>query len=125
MLLSQPITLPPQSAHRTNAANRTTERCPSPNDTAFQILRILGRYSLGDEKDDATTAASVAPFASLVMKHVVAERVIPMVLPAFPYKSINRVDKVLGAEPDLGKSLHWPDSRRSAETSGIFMPQVP
>lgn len=28
-----------------------------------------------------------------------------MVLPAFPYKSINRVDKVLGPEPDLGEEL--------------------
>ncbi|KAF4537728.1 Pyoverdine biosynthesis [Lasiodiplodia theobromae] len=28
-----------------------------------------------------------------------------MVLPSFPWKSINRVDKVLGTEPDLGEEL--------------------
>ncbi|KAK7718196.1 hypothetical protein SLS57_006071 [Botryosphaeria dothidea] len=28
-----------------------------------------------------------------------------MVLPSFPWKSINRIDKVLGTEPDLGEEL--------------------
>lgn len=105
MLLSQPITLLPQSSHHSHALNGTLERCPLPKDVAFRILYVLGKYSLGEEKDDATIVASAAPFASLVMEHVSAGRTIPMVLPAFPYKSINRVDKVLGPEPDLGEEL--------------------
>lgn len=46
-----------------------------------------------------------AVFSPRIKRHVVAACKIPMVLPAFPAKSINCVDKVLGTLPDLGEEL--------------------
>lgn len=44
-------------------------------------------------------------FSPRVRRNVSAGRKIPMVLPAFPAKSINCADKVLGPLPDLGEEL--------------------
>ncbi|EKG16375.1 Pyoverdine biosynthesis [Macrophomina phaseolina MS6] len=46
-----------------------------------------------------------ATFGPIVEKHANEGRIIPMVLPSFPWKSINRIDKVLGPAPDLGEEL--------------------
>jgi hypothetical protein len=44
-------------------------------------------------------------FMPRVQTHITNNRTIPLVLPAFPMKSNNRTDKVLGALPDLGEEL--------------------
>lgn len=44
-------------------------------------------------------------FLPLVERSIEHSAPIKMVLPAFPCKSINKVDKVLGTLPDLGEEL--------------------
>lgn len=68
-------------------------------------MNIVERYG----SHECTTAAGEwlgrSSFTPRVQTHVAANRAIPMVLPAFPMKSNNRMDKVLGALPDLGDEL--------------------
>lgn len=72
---------------------------------AEEILNIVELYG----SHECTTAAGEwlgrSSFTPRVQTHVAANRAIPMVLPAFPMKSNNRMDKVLGALPDLGDEL--------------------
>ncbi|OCK74769.1 hypothetical protein K432DRAFT_363146 [Lepidopterella palustris CBS 459.81] len=84
---------------------------------SFEILNVLESYSRhivpkAIDRNGAIGAASVAPFwigkgkfLPHVYHHVRHRQAIPLTLPAFPCKSPNRVDKVLGHLPDLGEEL--------------------
>lgn len=72
-------------------------------DIVSSIMDILEKFSLQQHGNAHFLGRDV--FSPCVNRHVVAGRRIPMVLPAFPAKSINRVDKVLGPHPDLGEEL--------------------
>ncbi|KAH6622477.1 Pyoverdine/dityrosine biosynthesis protein-domain-containing protein [Boeremia exigua] len=67
------------------------------------IMKILEKFSLQQHGNDVFMGKEV--FSPRVHRHVSAGRRIPMVLPAFPAKSINVQDKVLGSSPDLGEEL--------------------
>ncbi|KAJ3538272.1 hypothetical protein NM208_g5975 [Fusarium decemcellulare] len=67
------------------------------------IMSILEGFSLQQQGNDVFLGARI--FSPLVRRHVTAGSKIPMVLPAFPAKSINVVEKVLGPSPDLGEEL--------------------
>lgn len=54
-----------QTGEKTSSLNVT-----SSSDTAFKILYILGKYSIGDSSKNA--AAAVSSFSSLVTSHVAA-----------------------------------------------------
>ncbi|KAF4761155.1 hypothetical protein HAV15_007315 [Penicillium sp. str.  len=72
---------------------------------AEEIMNIVERYG----SHECTTAVGEwlgrSSFTPRVQTYIAANRAIPMVLPAFPMKSNNRMDKVLGALPDLGDEL--------------------
>ncbi|KAF4455336.1 Pyoverdine dityrosine biosynthesis [Fusarium albosuccineum] len=70
---------------------------------ASSIMRILEGFSLQQQGNDVFLGTHI--FSPLVRRHVTAGSKIPMVLPAFPAKSINVVEKVLGPSPDLGEEL--------------------
>ncbi|ORY08601.1 Pyoverdine/dityrosine biosynthesis protein-domain-containing protein [Clohesyomyces aquaticus] len=75
---------------------------------AFGILNILERY--GRHIDPNTSKQSSfwvgkGLFLPRVYHHVRLRQTIPLTLPAFPCKSPNNVDKVLGHLPDLGEEL--------------------
>lgn len=72
---------------------------------AEEILNIVERYGSHDRTTVAGEWLGRSSFTPRVQTHVFANRIIPMVLPAFPMKSNNRMDKVLGALPDLGEEL--------------------
>ncbi|KAL1798511.1 hypothetical protein ACET3X_002548 [Alternaria dauci] len=67
------------------------------------IMDILERFSLQQHGNDVFMGREV--FSPRVRHHVSKSQYIPMVLPAFPAKSINTQDKVLGTSPDLGEGL--------------------
>lgn len=71
--------------------------------TVTFIMDILEHFSRQQQGNSVFVGREV--FSPRVRRHVVAKRKIPMVLPAFPAKSINCVDKVLGPSPDLGEEL--------------------
>lgn len=75
-------------------------------ETASRILNIIHRYRLrkspGEpEKSDEGTLK----FLSLIYNHVKAGRAVPMCLPAFPFKSANNINKVMGNLPDRAEAL--------------------
>ncbi|KAB8237017.1 isocyanide synthase xanB [Aspergillus alliaceus] len=71
---------------------------------ATEILNVLYRYrapvpeSEADRSDEGTLK-----FLPLIYSRVKAQQEIPLILPAFPFKSPNRKSKVLGALPDKGE----------------------
>lgn len=72
---------------------------------AEEIINIVETYGSHERTTAAGEWLGRASFTPRVETHVAANRAIPMVLPAFPMKSNNRMDKVLGALPDLGEEL--------------------
>ncbi|KAM5343378.1 hypothetical protein ACJ41O_011915 [Fusarium nematophilum] len=66
-------------------------------------MDLLESFSLQQQGNDVFLGRDV--FSPRVRRHVAAGRKIPMVLPAFPAKSINVVEKVLGTRPDFGEEL--------------------
>jgi len=71
---------------------------------ALQILNIIQRYGQNTSPSDVPWAGK-ARFLPVVERYVKNNDPVRMVLPAFPFKSPNRVDKTLGALPDLGEEL--------------------
>lgn len=67
------------------------------------IFDILESFSLQQQGNDVFLGREV--FGPCVRRHIAAGRRIPMVLPAFPAKSVNTTDKVLGPSPDFGEEL--------------------
>lgn len=82
---------------------RVEEQAPPLEQTVTAIMNVLEGFSLQQRGNDIFLGREV--FSPRVRRHVAAGRTIPMVLPAFPAKSINCVDKVLGPWPDLGEEL--------------------
>ncbi|MCJ1468027.1 hypothetical protein MMC07_006653 [Pseudocyphellaria aurata] len=71
---------------------------------ALRILDIIQGYGQNVGPSDVLWAGKTR-FLPVVEDHVLKNESIPMVLPAFPFKSPNRKDKVLGSLPDLGEEL--------------------
>lgn len=71
---------------------------------ALAILDIVQRYGQNSSPSDIPWAGK-ARFLPCVEAQVKKSEPIRMVLPAFPFKSPNRKNKVLGALPDLGEEL--------------------
>ncbi|KAE9964126.1 hypothetical protein BLS_008631 [Venturia inaequalis] len=69
---------------------------------ATRALQIIQSYGVNEHIDNQDFSALFLP---IVAGHVKSNAPIKLVLPAFPAKSPNRVDKVLGALPDLGEEL--------------------
>ncbi|EQB44842.1 hypothetical protein CGLO_16367 [Colletotrichum gloeosporioides Cg-14] len=98
----------PRQAPQTSNTNSkeqyiNDEQGKAHQDIVSSIMDILEKFSLQQRGNTLFVGRDV--FAPCVNRHVFAGRRIPMVLPAFPAKSINRVDKVLGPHPDLGEEL--------------------
>ncbi|KAJ5543103.1 hypothetical protein N7461_009106 [Penicillium sp. DV-2018c] len=72
---------------------------------AEQIMDIVEGYGSHHRTTAAGEWLGRSSFTPLVQTHVAADRAIPMVLPAFPMKSNNRMSKVLGTLPDLAEEL--------------------
>ncbi|KAF2488791.1 Clavaminate synthase-like protein [Lophium mytilinum] len=71
---------------------------------ALRILEIIQQYGQNSNSSEIPWAGK-AKFLPFVEKYVKNNEPVRMVLPAFPFKSPNRVDKVLGSLPDLGEEL--------------------
>lgn len=71
---------------------------------ALQILNIIQRYGQNSNSQGIPWAGK-AKFMPFVEEYVINQKPILCVLPAFPFKSPNRKDKVIGVMPDLGEEL--------------------
>jgi hypothetical protein len=103
--LSTPHPVPKPEAVTDNHPD-TPEICPTLNRLkADEIMNIVERYGSHERTTADGEWLGRSSFMPRVQTHIAANRAIPMVLPAFPMKSNNRMDKVLGALPDLGDEL--------------------
>ncbi|EMD61568.1 hypothetical protein COCSADRAFT_39282 [Bipolaris sorokiniana ND90Pr] len=85
------------------ALNEGIKKGQKIDETVASIMDILEKFSLQQYGNDVFMGRKV--FGPKVHLHVSEHRKLPMVLPAFPAKSINTQDKVLGTSPDLGEEL--------------------
>ena len=98
---------PPRSTSTTPTSAVTkeiSEHKPS-DDTAARILTIIERYGQNEANASGTAWLGRVRFEPIVREQVQNNEQIHMVLPAFPWKSVNKVEKVLGPLPDLGEEL--------------------
>ncbi|KKY17697.1 putative pyoverdine dityrosine biosynthesis [Phaeomoniella chlamydospora] len=77
----------------------------SDTDIASRIMSIIQSYGQNEENETGDTWLGRFKFEPRVRKAVDAGIPVPLVLPAFPWKSVNKQEKVLGALPDLGEVL--------------------
>jgi hypothetical protein len=71
---------------------------------AVDILKVIESYGVDYEKNGASWKG-LESFVPTVMAQVERQEPIRMILPAFPFKSPNARDKVLGILPDFGEEL--------------------
>jgi pyoverdine/dityrosine biosynthesis protein Dit1 len=71
-----------------------------------QILDIIFHYALNKFSDSKQRLEAGRPaFLSVIAKFVAAEERVDMCLPAFPFKSANKVYKVFGVLPDKSEEI--------------------
>ncbi|KAJ5089076.1 hypothetical protein N7532_007760 [Penicillium argentinense] len=71
---------------------------------AVDILKVIESYGVDYEKNGGSWKG-LESFVPTVMEQVKRQEPIRMILPAFPFKSPNMRDKVLGTMPDFGEEL--------------------
>jgi hypothetical protein len=102
--LPRPHSVPRKSEAVLAQAN-TPVICPvSAQLKVEEVMDIVEGYGY-PERRAAGQWLGRSSFMPRVQTHVTNNRTIPLVLPAFPMKSNNHMDKVLGALPDLGEEL--------------------
>jgi len=74
-------------------------------DVAAQILAVLNRYQLGEHRNSTRSTDGNFKFLAQIYGMVKAGHPIKMCLPAFPFKSPNSRDKVLGKLPDKAEEF--------------------
>ena len=88
-----------KSSHASHSSMEVTE-------TSNKILDIIYEYALNKFNDTTEQLAAGRPkFLSVIDQFVMAATDVEMCLPAFPFKSANKVDKVLGILPDKAEEL--------------------
>ena len=98
-LTSASAQLPPAVSSPAPPTKASSTEMPS------RILAIIESYGHNEKNADGTAWLGRSKFETIVRNRVDANAPIDMVLPAFPWKSVNKVEKVLGALPDLGEEL--------------------
>lgn len=88
-----------KSSHASHDAIKVTE-------TTNKILDIILEYALNKRNDPIEQRAARRPtFLSVIDKFVISGTQVEMCLPAFPFKSANKVHKVLGVLLDKAEEL--------------------
>jgi len=105
-LVSQTIIAPvrlPMEDEKSFPVSHTTIKV---TETSNTILDIIFEYALNKFNDTMERlAADRSKFLSVIDQFVIAEAQIELCLPAFPFKSANKVYKVLGILPDKAEEL--------------------
>lgn len=74
--------------------------------TSNKILDIIFEYALNKFNDYIEQFAAGRPrFLSVIEKFVIEGTQVEMCLPAFPFKSANKIEKVFGTLPDKAEEL--------------------
>lgn len=91
---------------RNDTVTHATTSDPLSDDQTMtlNILKIIESYGVDYEKNGASWKGFDS-FMPMVRERVKRQEPIRMILPAFPFKSPNARDKVLGTMPDFGEEL--------------------
>lgn len=83
-----------------------TNRCPQTTDnTSNLIVSILERFRMSDGEGERKALGVVPKFLAQIERCIARDEPVCMVLPAFPFKSVNKTTKVLGSLPDKGEEV--------------------
>lgn len=74
-------------------------------EVADKILDIVASYGTREKEHPERPYQAKEAFRPIVLECIKKGTAVKLVLPAFPFKSPNRHDKVLGALPDLGEEI--------------------
>jgi hypothetical protein len=74
-------------------------------EVADKILNIVASYGTHEKEYPEEPCQAKETFRPIVLECIKKGTTVKLVLPAFPFKSPNRHDKVLGALPDLGEEI--------------------
>jgi pyoverdine/dityrosine biosynthesis protein Dit1 len=78
----------------------------SVTETSSKILAIIFEYALNKFDDSVERLTLGIPkFLQVIDKFILADEQLKMCLPAFPFKSANKIYKVLGTLPDKAEEL--------------------
>lgn len=77
----------------------------SPAEVAEKVVRILERYRMTARDDSSSSWTARSLFIDNAIRSIEQQSEIRMSLPAFPFKSPNKVSKVLGSLPDCGEEI--------------------
>lgn len=98
--------LGPDDEKASFVSSDTTEVTMKVTETSTKILHIILEYALKKFDDTVDRLAAGTPkFLSVIDHFVMAGKRIDMCLPAFPFKSANKVYKVFGTLPDKAEEL--------------------
>lgn len=92
------------SLHASEAHQDAASSASPAEATALRVLRTIEKYGVVSERENQSWDG-LSHFLPLVTQQVSNNEPIRMLLPGFPFKSPNAVDKVLGVLPDLGEEL--------------------
>lgn len=109
-ILTPPATPPPVEEGNCWAPPCSTAPVQDLDRLASDILDIIHRYGQNLPSNDGNNDGTVtwlgkSLFMERVKTQITENKAIRMILPAFPWKSVNKVDKVTGSLPDLGEEL--------------------
>ena len=105
-LVPQPSSVPVGSAPDEGECSHTSSTTAEARETSEQILDIIFDYALNKFQDTKERlAVGRSKFLEVIDHFVAAEKQVDMCLPAFPFKSANKVAKVFGVLPDKAEEL--------------------
>jgi len=100
----QPAT-PCGDEHTQGIAGSKLPSAESPAEVAEKIVRILERHRMTARDDSSSSWSARSLFINSAMRSIEQQSEIRLSLPAFPFKSPNKVSKVLGSLPDCGEEI--------------------
>ena len=101
-IMDSPIALALDNGQPSPASQTTREV----TETSEKILGLIFEYALNKFNNTKEQLAAGRPkFLSVIDEFVVVGTQVQMCLPAFPFKSANKVDKVFGILPDKAEQL--------------------
>lgn len=102
--VSEPTTAPELDLNPDLPA-QTTKDAPTSSPTSNKATKVLAFLKSHSPLEEQKDPADRPLFDATVLKAVQSGEPLHMVLPAFPFKSPNNIDKTLGVLPDLGEEI--------------------
>lgn len=93
-----------QEAEKAPIVVPTSEQKGPEEELALKVLQVIETYGVNYERSDESWEG-LSGFLPLVTQNIKDKKPVLMLLPGFPFKAPNAVDKVLGVLPDLGEEL--------------------